>query len=180
VYVTNFASKNVSVIDTANDKVVDTIDVGDSPSGIAITPDGSSAYVANLDSGDVSVIDTATNTVVGTPIVLGDPTGIAITPDGSSAYVTVESGIFEIDTATNMVVTPGGIEIGTGGICGIAITPSSQSSPPGESLPPPPGGGNNGSSTCSLAAPGASPSLPLYLLIPAFILINRFWRRRTN
>ena len=39
---------------------------------------------------------------------------------------------------------------------------------------------NGGSSSCSLASPGASPSIPLYLLIPAFILINRFWRRRTN
>jgi len=39
---------------------------------------------------------------------------------------------------------------------------------------------NDGSSSCSLAAPGAAPSFPLYLLIPAFILINRFWRRRTN
>jgi len=39
---------------------------------------------------------------------------------------------------------------------------------------------NGGSNSCSLAEPGASPSIPLYLLIPAFILINRFWRRRTN
>jgi len=39
---------------------------------------------------------------------------------------------------------------------------------------------NNGSSSCALAAPGAAPSFPLYLLIPAFILINRLWRRRTN
>ncbi len=48
--------------------------------------------------------------------------------------------------------------------------------------PEPPMGGGNGSSSdsCALASPGAAPSIPLYLLIPAFILINRFWRRRTN
>jgi hypothetical protein len=39
---------------------------------------------------------------------------------------------------------------------------------------------NDRSSSCSLAAPGAVPSFPLYLLIPAFILIRRFWRKRTN
>jgi len=39
---------------------------------------------------------------------------------------------------------------------------------------------NNGSSSCALAAPGAGASIPLYLLIPAFILINRLWRKRTN
>jgi len=41
---------------------------------------------------------------------------------------------------------------------------------------------NDGSSSnsCALASPGAAPSFPLYLLIPAFILINRFWRKRTN
>jgi len=39
---------------------------------------------------------------------------------------------------------------------------------------------NGGSSSCTLAAPGTSPSFPLYLLIPAFILIRRGLRRRTN
>jgi len=39
---------------------------------------------------------------------------------------------------------------------------------------------NNGSSSCALASPGEAPSIPLYLLIPAFILINRLRRRRTN
>jgi hypothetical protein len=39
----------------------------------------------------------------------------------------------------------------------------------------------NSSSTCALAGPGATNSYNLMLLfIPAFILINRFWRRRTN
>ncbi len=38
-----------------------------------------------------------------------------------------------------------------------------------------------GTDSCTLASPGATNiSFPLYLLIPAFILINRLWRRRTN
>ena len=35
--------------------------------------------------------------------------------------------------------------------------------------------GNN--NNCSIAPVGASPSIPLYLFIPLFILIRRFWRR---
>ena len=35
-------------------------------------------------------------------------------------------------------------------------------------------GDNN---SCSIATAGASPSIPLYLFIPLFIVIRRFWRR---
>jgi len=35
-------------------------------------------------------------------------------------------------------------------------------------------GDNNG---CSIAPVGASPSIPLYLFIPLFIVIRRFWRK---
>jgi YVTN family beta-propeller protein len=76
-YITNFNSDNVSVIDTATNTVVATVQVGNSPAGIAVTPDGDFVYVANQGSDNVSVIATATNTVVATvqvgnsPIALG-------------------------------------------------------------------------------------------------------------
>ncbi|MBA3956681.1 MAG: hypothetical protein H0X58_08475, partial [Acidimicrobiia bacterium] len=79
-YVANSSSDDVSVIDTATDTVVATVDVGDGPVGVAITPDGARAYVANFNSDDVSVIDTATNTVVATVDVGDGPQGVAITP----------------------------------------------------------------------------------------------------
>jgi len=38
-----------------------------------------------------------------------------------------------------------------------------------------------GGGSCALASPGATNfSTPIYLLIPALILIIRLWRRRTN
>jgi len=40
------------------------IPVGDTPLGIALTPDGTRAYVANRGSDTVSVIDTVTDTVI--------------------------------------------------------------------------------------------------------------------
>src|SRR6266404_3812048 len=46
-YVTNKHSNAVSVIDTRTNLVVATIPVGQSPSDVAVTPDGGLVYVAN-------------------------------------------------------------------------------------------------------------------------------------
>jgi len=57
VYVANYGSNNVSVINTATNTLVGTpIPVGNGPQGIAVTPDGTHAIVANF-SNTVSVID---------------------------------------------------------------------------------------------------------------------------
>jgi YVTN family beta-propeller protein len=80
VYLTNFCSSSVSVIDTASNTVVATVGVGVCPLGVAITPDGTRAYVTNQCSSTVSVIDTASNTVVATVEGFFDPQGVAITP----------------------------------------------------------------------------------------------------
>jgi YVTN family beta-propeller protein len=79
-YVTNANSANVSVIDTATNRVVVTIPVGSGPYGVALTPDGKYAYVASRFSNRVSVIDTAANTVASTIGVGNDPVWIAIPP----------------------------------------------------------------------------------------------------
>jgi YVTN family beta-propeller protein len=47
-YITNYDSNNVSVIDTATNKVTTTVDVGYHPAGIAVIPDGTKAYVETL------------------------------------------------------------------------------------------------------------------------------------
>lgn len=65
-YITNSGDNNVSVIDTATNKVTATIHVGNGPIGVAITPDGSKVYVVNGNDDTVSVIDTSTNKVTAT------------------------------------------------------------------------------------------------------------------
>jgi len=67
----------VSVIDTATNKVVATVRVGNRPNGVAVTPDGKQVYVANFGNGTVSVIDTITKppSVVATVTVGGAPSG---------------------------------------------------------------------------------------------------------
>jgi YVTN family beta-propeller protein len=122
----NFPASAASVIDTANNKVLATIPVGQDPNGVAITADGTHAYVANQRDGTASVIDTAHNKVVATIRVGAGPVGVAITSDGTNpsenngrprqplAYVTnlVDNTVSVIDTASNNVVAT--IRIGTG------------------------------------------------------------------
>ena len=54
----------VSVININADPktVVEIIEVGDEPQGVAFAPDGATAYVTNIKDNNVSVIDTATRT----------------------------------------------------------------------------------------------------------------------
>jgi YVTN family beta-propeller protein len=82
-----------------------TIDVGEVPNGVAVSPDGAAAYVGNVASGTVSVIDTATNTVTTTITVGDDPRWVAVSPDGITVYVVnaVDDAVSVIDTATNTV-----------------------------------------------------------------------------
>ena len=87
-YITNERDNTVSVIDLATNSVIATVDVGLSPDGVAVTPDGKKVYVTNKYSTTVSVIDTSTNNVTATIDGFSGPWGVAITPDGTKAYIT--------------------------------------------------------------------------------------------
>lgn len=104
-YITNTGSNNVSVIDTATNNVTATVNVGDHPSGVAISLNGAMVYVANVYDGNVSVIDTITNTVTSNVSVGNVPIGITITPDGKKLYVaSLYDHVSVIDTATNNII----------------------------------------------------------------------------
>ena len=83
----NIAS-TVTPVDLTTGKALLAITVGNAPTAIAITPDGSTALVANTNSGSVSPID-LTNDKAGPPIsVQGGPISIAISPaQPTTAYV---------------------------------------------------------------------------------------------
>jgi YVTN family beta-propeller protein len=110
-YVGNFADNTVSVIDTADGKVVATIPVAQGPHGMAITPDGRTVYVTDDGSSALSVIDTATDHVVKTIEVGKMPNGVALTRDGKLLLVTVygEDRIAFLDVATQAVVATVGV-----------------------------------------------------------------------
>jgi YVTN family beta-propeller protein len=112
-YLTDFVSK-VIITDVA-DSTVSKIDVGSTPYGIAINPDGTKVYVANQSSGDIAVVDVLINTVVDR-IVFGSGytlSGIDFNPSGTVVYAAVNgpisNGLYGIDVATKSIVTNVGI-----------------------------------------------------------------------
>jgi YVTN family beta-propeller protein len=64
VYVTNHASKTVSVIDGATNAVVTEVRVGKKPVSVAVNPVAGRVCVVNQADNRLSVIDTATNAEV--------------------------------------------------------------------------------------------------------------------
>ena len=100
VYVANYLSNTVSVIDAKTNTVRFTVSVGRLPLSLGLTPNGSKLYVNNIYDGTVSDIETATNTVSHTFPVSGG-FGLAVSPDGTQLYVTSNVGVSIFDTATD-------------------------------------------------------------------------------
>jgi len=104
IYVTNFGSGTVSVINGATNTVIATIPVGSEPEGVAYDPSNGYIYVADYYSNTVSVIN---GTTVIANITVGSwPEGIAY--DSSNGYIYVaDSGsgtVSVIDGANNTVI----------------------------------------------------------------------------
>jgi YVTN family beta-propeller protein len=121
-YITNLNDSTVSVIDTASNTVTATVQVGNFPNGVAVTPDGAHVYVANVFDNTVSVIDTATNAVTATVAVGMFPFGVAVTPDGTQVYVANQGDgtVSVIETASNIVTATVTVGLSPEGI---AVTP---------------------------------------------------------
>ncbi len=96
VFVCNGYSKNISVVSTAEKRVIDTIPMESGVAGIAIAPDGRTAYVIEIQSpvGEprgVVTIDVATHRVIqrlgqAEPLGFGHPFEVVVSPDGQHAY----------------------------------------------------------------------------------------------
>ena len=99
VYIINYVDGNpgtgtISIIQTSDNSVINTINGLSGPFAIAITPSGKYAYVTNFGSNNfapigttVSIVNLKHNSIVKT-IDLGiQPSGIAISPHGHWAYV---------------------------------------------------------------------------------------------
>ena len=95
------------VIDTGSNAVLRSIDVGEFPVGVVVSPTGTRVYVANSESGTVSVIDTSSDEVTATIGVGTTPRSLAINAAGTRVYVAniASKSISVIDTATDTVVS---------------------------------------------------------------------------
>jgi len=90
IYVSCYDDHTVNKINVFTGEVVGTVDVGDMPRDLAVTPDGALLYVAlhSSDSeGDVAVIDTSGDMSIDSVIeVPNDSKAVAMSSDGASVY----------------------------------------------------------------------------------------------
>jgi YVTN family beta-propeller protein len=86
VYVSSDGASTVSVIDTATDRVVASIEVGANPHGLAVSGDGSRVLVSGWGSNRVLVIDTATDRVIG-EVPVAHPHNGTLSRDGRTGWV---------------------------------------------------------------------------------------------
>ncbi|MEM6456047.1 MAG: YncE family protein [Acidobacteriota bacterium] len=89
LYLTDRGDDTVKIFSLNTLTVIATLDVGDDPWGIDLTPDGTQLAVASEDSAEVAVIDTATNivTIVMLPDADADARDVDVRADGTRAYV---------------------------------------------------------------------------------------------
>lgn len=102
-YVANQNGGSVSVIDTATNSVIATVNTGGQLVDLAINPAGTRVYAVDIGN-KVYVIDTAANSVTATvTATLDNPRGIAVSADGSRFYVTNinSQSISQFDASTN-------------------------------------------------------------------------------
>ena len=106
LYVVNTGGNTVTVVNPATNAVTASIPVSPGPTGLDVSPDGSTVYVACTSAKGISVIDTASNRV--TPISLNVMASqVALTPNGTQVYVlSPRSGNFVtiLDVASRSVV----------------------------------------------------------------------------
>ena len=94
-FVSNERGGTVTVIDTARDRVVATIPVGERPRGIEASPDGGTIYVAVSSRSDpagnsIVEIDARKKTIVRSLPSGPDPERVAVAPDGKTLWITNE------------------------------------------------------------------------------------------
>jgi len=116
LYVTEYITNAVYVVDTTTYTQVNAIAVGDMPHGVAVNPAGTRLYVANWGGGSLSVVDTSTETVVKTiPLMLDPPrwfgtnggsNGVAVNRAGTRVYVTNfnDDSVSVIDATSDTVL----------------------------------------------------------------------------
>jgi YVTN family beta-propeller protein len=80
IYVANFNSNDVTVIDGATYAVIATIPVGTNPNGVGVNPLTNRIFVTNQDDNTVSVINGVTNTVIATVPVGAHPFAVGVNP----------------------------------------------------------------------------------------------------
>lgn len=107
VFVANYNSASVSVIDGASNQVTGNISVGANPYDLCLNTINGRIYVSNYGAGTVSVIDGATNQVLTTVSAGSFPQALCFNSTNNRVYVANyrNAQITVIDGTTNGIVT---------------------------------------------------------------------------
>lgn len=118
VYVTNFKSTTVTIIDGNTNKQISEIEVGSSPYGIGINTKTKILFVAREHNDTLAIVDTRTGEVIKN-LELPDPYDIAVNSKTNKAYVTsdVAHTVFVVDGNENEIMTTFSVDKP----CGVAV-----------------------------------------------------------
>ena len=102
LYVSNFGSNNVSVIDPNSLSVIDTLNVQKAPVGIGVNFTNGDVYIANSSSDSISVFDNTNNAITTITPVGTRPVSVTYHPLNNEVYVvaTESNAIYPINTTT--------------------------------------------------------------------------------
>lgn len=148
VYVANFTSASISVINTSSRTVIATPASGTGGTfEVDTTPDGRFFYAANASGQTVSQFDAQTNTAVAAPLATGqDPDGLTVSPDGANLYVTNASNsdqvsFYRINSSSGVLTANGTIAAGNNPVAismkHRVILPPTTITEPGSNTPAP-------------------------------------------
>ncbi len=105
-YVTQLLNATAVRADQPNSALSASFPVGDIPSQVRMSPDGSTAYVENQDSQTITYIDVATNAIIGTASIPdGSILQLGLSPEGDRLYALTDYyGVYVIDVSSRAVV----------------------------------------------------------------------------
>src|SRR3989338_6977034 len=118
VYVTNFKSTTVTVVDGSTNKPLSVIEVGKTPYGIGINTDTKMLYVALEHNDTLAIINTTTSEIIKN-IDLVEPYDIAVNSKTNKVYVTSDEAhlVSLVDGSTNEIIST----FDVAKPCGIAV-----------------------------------------------------------
>lgn len=105
-YFTEAYNAGVGITSTTTKTLDGFIPTGNAPTGVAFSPDGSTAYVANQLDANVSVINVASAQVIATISTgVADPFAVQVSPDGSRLFIgTNGTAVLIVDTGSNQII----------------------------------------------------------------------------
>jgi DNA-binding beta-propeller fold protein YncE len=117
------AGNSVAVVDVIRSQVIAVIATGTAskPTGVAVSPDGSTAWVTNYAPSTISVIDLDSLALVGEIAVPRQPEEIAVSADGSLLLVPSDGGT--VSTVASASGQLGTVATGGNDPSGVAFSP---------------------------------------------------------